>query len=168
MPTTTSQAFHDPTNIVTSPIADFDFETEPQPGSKRTASSLAPSTPSATEPKHVEEHARIAAEEDKRRRNTAASARFRVKKKEREQALEKSAKEMTDKVKALEERIDGLENQNQFLKGLLLDKFGKEDLADHLRAYRRKSEEKEDGERSMGESKHVVGTKKRAKKMVEV
>lgn len=153
---------------MTSPIADFEFESHPQPGSKRTASSLTPSTPSATEPKNVEDQARIAAEEDKRRRNTAASARFRVKKKEREQALEKSAKEMTDKVKALEERIDGLENQNQFLKGLLLEKFGKEDLADQLQAFRRKSEEKEDGERSMGEPKHGVGTNKKAKKVHEV
>lgn len=153
---------------MTSPIADFEFENHPPPGSKRTASSLTPSTPSATEPKNVEDQARIAAEEDKRRRNTAASARFRVKKKEREQALEKSAKEMTDKVKALEERIDGLENQNQFLKGLLLEKFGKEDLADQLQAFRRKSEEKEDGERSMGEPKHGVGTNKKAKKVHEV
>ena len=39
----------------------------------------------------LEEQSRSMAEDDKRRRNTAASARFRVKKKQREQALEKRA-----------------------------------------------------------------------------
>ncbi|EFX05278.1 bzip transcription factor [Grosmannia clavigera kw1407] len=69
-----------------------------------------------------EEQTRLAAEEDKRRRNTAASARFRVKKKQREQALEKSAKEMTDKVTALENRISQLETENKWLKGIVLEK----------------------------------------------
>ncbi|KAI9482936.1 MAG: hypothetical protein EXX96DRAFT_498699, partial [Benjaminiella poitrasii] len=40
--------------------------------------------------------------EDKRRRNTAASARFRFKKKLREQALQQTAKEMTEKAKTFE------------------------------------------------------------------
>lgn len=62
----------------------------------------------------------ISAEEDKRRRNTAASARFRVKKKQREQAMEKTAKEMTDKVSALEGRVGELEKENLLLKGLLV------------------------------------------------
>jgi hypothetical protein len=65
---------------------------------------------------------RVAAEEDKRRRNTAASARFRIKKKQREQALEKSAKEMTDKVTALENKVTQLETENKWLKNLLVDK----------------------------------------------
>lgn len=64
----------------------------------------------------------MAAEEDKRRRNTAASARFRVKKKQREAALEKSAKEMNDKVAALESKISQLETENQWLKKLILEK----------------------------------------------
>lgn len=71
---------------------------------------------------NIEEASRVAAEEDKRRRNTAASARFRVKKKQREQALEKSAKEMTDKVTALENKISQLETENQWLKKLILEK----------------------------------------------
>jgi hypothetical protein len=66
--------------------------------------------------------ARIAAEEDKRRRNTAASARFRVKKKLREQALEKSAKEMTEKMDRLENRIQQLELENKWLKSLITEK----------------------------------------------
>lgn len=70
----------------------------------------------------IEEVSRVAAEEDKRRRNTAASARFRVKKKQREQALEKSAKEMSDKVSALEQKISQLETENQWLKKLVLEK----------------------------------------------
>ena len=64
----------------------------------------------------------MAAEEDKRRRNTAASARFRVKKKQREQALEKQAKEMADKVSLLEGKVQQLEMENKWLKGLITDK----------------------------------------------
>lgn len=70
----------------------------------------------------IEEASRVAAEEDKRRRNTAASARFRVKKKQREAALEKSAKELNDKMSALESKITQLETENQWLKKLLLEK----------------------------------------------
>ncbi|KAK5171275.1 uncharacterized protein LTR77_004419 [Saxophila tyrrhenica] len=90
----------------------------PQPGSKRKAS-VANSVPSAAD---LEENSRMAAEEDKRRRNTAASARFRIKKKQREQALEKATKEMTDKVNALEGKVQQLEMENKWLKGLITDK----------------------------------------------
>jgi hypothetical protein len=73
-------------------------------------------------PLTLEERTRLAAEEDKRRRNTAASARFRVKKKQKEQALEKSAKDMQDKVSKLEKRVAELDTENKWLKGLLTDK----------------------------------------------
>lgn len=69
------------------------------------------------------------AEEDKRRRNTAASARFRVKKKQREQALEKTAKEMTARVTSLEEKVSQLEMENQLLKNLIVEKNKKKDDA---------------------------------------
>ncbi|KAG0636873.1 hypothetical protein HOY80DRAFT_318277 [Tuber brumale] len=69
-----------------------------------------------------EEASRLAAEEDKRRRNTAASARFRVKKKQREQALERSAKEMSEKVRHLEQKIVQLEMENKWLKNLIVEK----------------------------------------------
>jgi len=72
----------------------------------------------------LEERTRFAAEEDKRRRNTAASARFRVKKKQREQALEKTAKEMTEKAAGLEKRVQELEMENRWLKGLITEKDG--------------------------------------------
>jgi len=86
---------------------------------KRKSDSISTSTPL---PESYEEASRIAAEEDKRRRNTAASARFRVKKKQREQALEKSSKEMSDKVAALEGRIGQLETENKWLKNLITEK----------------------------------------------
>ncbi|KAK4174743.1 hypothetical protein QBC36DRAFT_332999 [Triangularia setosa] len=76
-----------------------------------------------------EDASRMAAEEDKRRRNTAASARFRIKKKQREQALEKSAKEMMEKVTMLEGRISALETENKWLKSLVTEKHGdKQDI----------------------------------------
>ena len=78
---------------------------------------------------NFEEASRMAAEEDKRRRNTAASARFRIKKKQREQALEKSAKDMNDKVSRLENRVTTLETENKWLKDMLMEKHdGKIDL----------------------------------------
>jgi len=74
-----------------------------------------------------EEQSRLAAEEDKRRRNTAASARFRIKKKAREQALEKREKELSDKVSALESRISSLETENKWLRELVMEKNGGND-----------------------------------------
>jgi len=80
-----------------------------------------------------EDASRLAAEEDKRKRNTAASARFRIKKKQREQALEKSAKEMTEKVTALEGRISALETENKWLKSLVTEKHGgREEILEKL------------------------------------
>lgn len=75
-------------------------------------------------PQNMDEGARVAAEEDKRRRNTAASARFRVKKKQREQALEQNAKEMQDKATRLEQKVQQLETENAWLKGLITEKSG--------------------------------------------
>ncbi|KAH7100307.1 hypothetical protein BKA62DRAFT_249587 [Auriculariales sp. MPI-PUGE-AT-0066] len=62
--------------------------------------------------------------EDKRRRNTAASARFRAKKKEREQALEKKAKELEGKVGELERDCEALRRENGWLKGLVVGSVG--------------------------------------------
>ncbi|KAE9394982.1 hypothetical protein BT96DRAFT_772183, partial [Gymnopus androsaceus JB14] len=58
--------------------------------------------------------------EDKRRRNTAASARFRQKKKEREAALEAKAKELQDQVTGLEKECETLRRENNWLKGLVV------------------------------------------------
>ncbi|KAJ2450052.1 hypothetical protein EV183_004548 [Coemansia sp. RSA 2336] len=69
-----------------------------------------------------EEMRRKAAEEDKRRRNTAASARFRVKKKLKEQALERTAREMTAKAEALEKRVQELETETRWLKSLITER----------------------------------------------
>lgn len=76
--------------------------------------------------KSLDEAARLAAEEDKRRRNTAASARFRVKKKQREQTLERTVKEATEKNAVLEARVNQLELENQWLKNLITEKKGLE------------------------------------------
>lgn len=64
----------------------------------------------------------VVAAEDKRRRNTAASARFRVKKKQREQQLQETLKETVDKTQRLEERVRDLERENRWLKNLVVEK----------------------------------------------
>ncbi|KAF9907862.1 hypothetical protein EC991_010460 [Linnemannia zychae] len=69
-----------------------------------------------------EYQSKVAAEEDKRRRNTAASARFRYKKKLREQALEQTAKEQTLRAETLEARVKELEMEVKWLRGLIVEK----------------------------------------------
>ncbi|KAB8606247.1 hypothetical protein FH972_025877 [Carpinus fangiana] len=108
--------------------ADHSVSATPRMGEKRKAAASA-SSPEAKGSPALDENGdpvRAAAEEDKRRRNTAASARFRVKKKQREQAMEKTAKEMTDRVTFLENRVGQLESENKILRDLLTDKVGKD------------------------------------------
>lgn len=92
---------------------------------------------------NFEEASRMAAEEDKRRRNTAASARFRIKKKQREQALEKSAKEMTEKISTLESKVSQLETENKWLKNLLVEKNeGGDDITSMWKEFTKHASEK--------------------------
>ncbi|KAL8950948.1 MAG: hypothetical protein Q9222_003038 [Ikaeria aurantiellina] len=136
-----------PTSLNASPVV----------GTKRPASATSPLP-------HLgqEDTSRLAAEEDKRRRNTAASARFRVKKKQREQALEAKAKEMTDKTTTLEQKIGQLQTENEWLKSLITEKKGKEYLAEELKAFKRRggseSDSGEEAVRSTDQNKKGVGT----------
>lgn len=66
----------------------------------------------------------LTASEDKRRRNTAASARFRLKKKEREQAMEKKSKDLETRVSELERECEALRRENGWLKGLVVGVTG--------------------------------------------
>lgn len=124
------------------------FSTTPTVGDKRKASVALPPV------EQLEESSRVAAEEDKRRRNTAASARFRVKKKQREQALEKQTKEMSDKVSALENKVSQLEQENKWLKGLITEKSDGKILDVALEARLKK----ETDERSTANRSDGVGT----------
>ncbi|KAK4942177.1 hypothetical protein LTR10_018069 [Elasticomyces elasticus] len=104
---------------------------------------------------HAEDKSRVIAEEDKRRRNTAASARFRIKKKQREQALENTVKDVQDKNAKLEARLKQLEMENKWLKELITEKNGlhsKEEMAAAYRQYHKESEE-----RDLKENKHTTG-----------
>ena len=79
------------------------------------------------EPEALEEKSSgtpMTAAEDKRRRNTAASARFRLKKKEREAALERKAKELEVRVGELEKECEALRRENGWLKGLVVGVTG--------------------------------------------
>lgn len=75
---------------------------------------------------------RAAAEEDKRRRNTAASARFRIKKKQREQEMEKNAKMLQEKVQSLESKVSQLEMENKWLRNLVVEKNEARDVSSLL------------------------------------
>lgn len=59
----------------------------------------------------------------KRDASTAASARFRQKKKQREKSLETSVKEQKDRIGMMENRIKELEDENEFLKELVMGRI---------------------------------------------
>lgn len=82
-----------------------------------------------------------------------------MKKKQREQTLEKTVKELTDKVTALEQKCDLLQQEKGFLRSLVLEKKGEDELAEEYQKFRRESEEAEDGGRSTEGKKKGVGTK---------
>ncbi|KAI4107065.1 MAG: hypothetical protein LQ339_002761 [Xanthoria mediterranea] len=133
------------------------FSPSPAPGSKRPISAASPASSLGQD-----EASRVAAEEDKRRRNTAASARFRVKKKQREAALEQKAKELNDKTSTLEQRIGQLQTENEWLKNLITEKKGKEYLAEEWKAFKRRagsvSDSEKERDRSSEPRKKGVGT----------
>lgn len=88
---------------------------------------MLPITSPNVAPKEVVNNSEKApAEEDKRKRNTAASARFRIKKKMREQSMEKTVREMTEKSSGLQDRVRELELEVKWLRGLLIEKTSSE------------------------------------------
>lgn len=64
--------------------------------------------------------------EERRRRNTEASARFRVKRRMRVQAMEKQQMELIRKIEDLEVQVKTLEMENECLKQMLLGKSSKD------------------------------------------
>ncbi|OQO02957.1 hypothetical protein B0A48_11240 [Cryoendolithus antarcticus] len=176
--------------IVTAPSYQFsEFQTYP-PSMVNSPSALSPSTPTTLAAFHashpaskrkastaliadLEEQSRNVAEEDKRRRNTAASARFRVKKKQREQALEKQTKEMTEKVSSLEGKVQQLEMENKWLKGLITEKSDRKGMEEQFRMFRVQREEAErarkvaERERSLETRDDGVGTEEDAEAEME-
>lgn len=109
-------------------------DTSPPPPAKRARSrkpsiSTVESTDTSYEPSSFNDDepnttTPVTPAEDKRRRNTAASARFRMKKKEREAALEQKAKELEGRVNELERECEGLRRENGWLKGLVVGVTG--------------------------------------------
>ncbi|KAI1911432.1 hypothetical protein LOZ65_006164 [Ophidiomyces ophidiicola] len=103
----------------------------------------------------LDESARLAQEEDKRRRNTAASARFRVKKKEREKTLERTVKDVTSKNTALEARVSELELENRWLKNLITEKNGTFLSDNEISSLLNKFQESKDGQGVKTESSEL-------------
>ncbi|KAJ7042629.1 hypothetical protein C8F04DRAFT_1076574 [Mycena alexandri] len=63
--------------------------------------------------------------DDKRRRNTAASARFRIKKKQRALDLERSVSDLTGRAEELEREASDLRRENGWLKEIVMLKGGR-------------------------------------------
>ena len=78
-----------------------------------------------------------------------------MKKKQREQALERTVKEVQDKNSKLEAKVTQLELENKWLKDLITEKNGissKEEMAAAYQQYRKESEE-----RDLKLSEHTTG-----------
>ncbi|KAJ1304727.1 hypothetical protein OPQ81_005865 [Rhizoctonia solani] len=116
-----------PTSASSTTIKPAQSEVTSAPPSKRartstakTTTSSAPSpTTSALDSSDPNASVTLSAAEDKRRRNTAASARFRLKKKEREAALDAKAHALEERVATLERECEGLRRENGWLRGLV-------------------------------------------------
>lgn len=76
--------------------------------------------------------------EIKRKRNTAASARFRIKKKLKEKQMEQQACNLQEKLSSLEKKIKSLEMENKCLKQLILQK-NEEKNCDLLESIKKRS-----------------------------
>ncbi|KAF9025347.1 hypothetical protein BDZ89DRAFT_83005 [Hymenopellis radicata] len=98
------------------------------PEAKRARTSSAPTFSPANSPPNTAStsasSSSITPVDEKRRRNTAASARFRAKKKEREAALEEKAKILETRVGELERECEGLRRENGWLRGLVVGVVG--------------------------------------------
>ncbi|KII93718.1 hypothetical protein PLICRDRAFT_35940 [Plicaturopsis crispa FD-325 SS-3] len=88
----------------------------PSPSTRRNSAS----TPPTTEAPEQMEAERQGSAEDKRRRNTAASARFRIKKKHRTLDLERSVSDLTGRAEELEREAAELRRENGWLKEIVM------------------------------------------------
>lgn len=75
---------------------------------------------------------------DKRRRNTEASARFRIKKKMKEREMEVRIEQLDSMVHKCEQKINELEMENRLLKNLIIEK-GNRNLEEELRALKERA-----------------------------
>lgn len=80
----------------------------------------------------------FAAELDKKRRNTAASARFRFKKKLREKQMETKINNLEDLIVNLENQLNNLEMENKLLRNLIIEK-GTQKSDDEVKLLREKA-----------------------------
>lgn len=92
-------------------------------------------TPAVDEPSMVKQ---MELGEIKRKRNTAASARFRIKKKLKEKQMEQQAHELQEKLNALEKKMKSLQMENKCLKQLILQK-NEEKNCDLLESIKKRS-----------------------------
>lgn len=75
---------------------------------------------------------------DKRKRNTEASARFRIKKKMKEKQMEDRIMKLSETIKDFETKIQQLEMENKLLKNLIIEK-GSQQSDDELRRLKEKA-----------------------------
>ncbi len=95
------------------------FSSSTSPASTANLSPLATTSPMGSD--------RADTEKDKKRRNTAASARFRIKKKLKEQEMQRTIKDLEEASKGLEAKVKRLELGNNLLRSLVIEKNHRRD-----------------------------------------
>ncbi|KAG1773086.1 hypothetical protein EDD22DRAFT_858918 [Suillus occidentalis] len=128
----------------------------PHPGFHSTAneSSLFASsnTASSDASDNADEASAIA--EDKRRRNTSASARFRIKKKQKTLNLERTVTDLTGRTEELEREASELRRENSWLKEIVLLKSRKGGAFGGLQSRNSQQASRDDDPSSDGEEDH--------------
>ncbi|EGO02805.1 hypothetical protein SERLA73DRAFT_176185 [Serpula lacrymans var. lacrymans S7.3] len=94
--------------------------TMPELSGASSAAAPTPSTSPQQESADQEDNDTAFISDDKRRRNTAASARFRIKKKQRTLNLERTVSDLTGRAEELEREASELRRENGWLKEIVL------------------------------------------------
>lgn len=102
-----------------SPVRQHNLLQSDDAASAKSESTATFETPTPRTPSLTDENA---SEFDKRRRNTAASARFRIKKKMKEKQMEDKIALLNHTIKEFENKIQQLEVENKILRTLIIEK----------------------------------------------
>jgi len=107
-----------------------DATSNPTRGQQMQVSAAASNGNSSSAEVELTEAERATPSDEKRRRNTAASARFRVKKKHRTIALERAVSDLTGRAEELEREVGDLRRENGWLKEIVVLK-GRQNIANN-------------------------------------
>lgn len=118
-----SLPYHQGPSVPSSPTSPFipsQYPVPPPPPQMESSTSRGSRGRSVSSTDDMTEAERAMNAEEKRRRNTAASARFRIKKKQKTVNLERSVSDLTGRAEELEREVSDLRRENGWLKEIVM------------------------------------------------